>query len=468
MREVLRVGRIRIDPIELDEAVDLVLDAKRRVGVHLCNAATVAEAGRDPDLATLLSDADVLLADGAPLVWLARHHGAVAPTSRVYGPDLMLRSIDRGRARRTRHFLLGTTPDTLARLERELLQRFPGVELVGSWAPPFGEPGPAEIACWAERVTISDADVVWVGLGAPRQDRVVRSLMQHVDATCVAVGAAFDFIAGTKPQAPRWLGRLGLEWLFRFVSEPRRLWRRYLLGNLAFLATVFRGHVHLQTEHDAPAPRPAPTRASTGELRYTGRLLDVLVGLPLALVAAPIVGALLVASFVQFRASPLFVQPRVGRHGRIIRIAKVRTLHPSTAPDLDKVDLPTEAIPRWSRFIRDKHLDELPQLWSVLAGTMSLVGPRPELPRLLDRYEGEVLARRHEVRPGLTGLWQVSSDVVRPIYAAPEHDLRYVATRSLRLDLQILWVTFAGLLRTRGMDRPPEDRAGIPNSRSSP
>jgi N-acetylglucosaminyldiphosphoundecaprenol N-acetyl-beta-D-mannosaminyltransferase len=240
----LRVGSVRIDPIDLDDAVDLILDPARPVGVHLCNAYTVASAERDPVLARDLAGADVMLADGTPLVWLARLRGIEGPRARVYGPDVMLRSLDRGRRRGTRHFLLGTDRGTLAQLESALASRFPGVIIAGRLAPPFSEPGEADLAAWADTIAATEADVVWVALGTPRQDRVVRAMSRAVPSrTYVAIGAAFDFLAGTKRQAPAWIGRIGMEWAFRLACEPRRLWRRYLIGNALFLVAAARGSV---------------------------------------------------------------------------------------------------------------------------------------------------------------------------------------------------------------------------------
>jgi N-acetylglucosaminyldiphosphoundecaprenol N-acetyl-beta-D-mannosaminyltransferase len=235
---------VRIDAYQIDTMVQDVLtwtaaDPRGRA-VHLCNAYTLSLALRDENLRDLLNDADVNLSDGMPLVWIARRLGLSHMRERVYGPDLMVATIDRGRRNGLRHYLYGSTPEVIAQLQANLEAEYPGVELVGVESGPFRSLTDAEERELAARIVESGADIVWVGLGTPRQDLFVDRFRDLAPATFVAVGAAFDFHAGTKRQAPRVLQRLGLEWLFRLVTEPRRLWKRYLIGNGRFIWAVVR------------------------------------------------------------------------------------------------------------------------------------------------------------------------------------------------------------------------------------
>jgi N-acetylglucosaminyldiphosphoundecaprenol N-acetyl-beta-D-mannosaminyltransferase len=161
-------------------------------------------------------------------------------TERVYGPDLMLATLDRGRARGLRHYLYGATAQTLEALVQRVHERFPGVVIVGEEAPPFRELNDIEIAQMRERIVTAAPDVVWVGLGTPRQDEFVGKHADSLAATVVGVGAAFDFLAGAKRQAPLWMQRHGLEWAFRLATEPRRLWKRYVIGLPVFAAGALR------------------------------------------------------------------------------------------------------------------------------------------------------------------------------------------------------------------------------------
>lgn len=171
------------------------------------------------------------------------------------------------------------------------------------------------------------------------------------------------------------------------------------------------------------------------------RVLDLVFGTVLALAVTPVVLVLALLLAVQFRASPFFVQWRVGRGGRTFRIVKLRTLPPDTPAYADKYEVAGMRATGLPRLLRRLHLDELPQLWLVPFGRMSLVGPRPEMAFLHDRMPSELAESRLQVRPGCTGLWQVSADADGLILEHPEYDLAYVATSTLRLDAWIAWHT---------------------------
>jgi N-acetylglucosaminyldiphosphoundecaprenol N-acetyl-beta-D-mannosaminyltransferase len=208
--------------------------------VHLCNAYTLALADADPAFKSMLTAAELNFPDGKAVVWANRltHRRADLPSERVYGPDLFLDVFRLGEERGLRHYLLGSTSEVLADLEAELRRLHPDVRIVGTESPPFRAATEAEAEAQIERLAAARAQVVWVGLGTPKQDWEAARLAQRVPAVFCAVGAAFDFVAGHKSQAPRWMQDRGLEWLFRLASEPRRLWRRYLFGNARFVWSV--------------------------------------------------------------------------------------------------------------------------------------------------------------------------------------------------------------------------------------
>ena len=245
----IRTCGIRIDCIDLDEAVEQTIALacalrsnraeQRGLAVHLCNAWTLAYGLKDPAHADRVDSGDLNLPDGMPLVWLGKRFG-LPITNRVYGPDLMSQILDQGRSSGLRHYLYGTTAETLSQLRDRIETRFPGAQIVGSEAPPFRPSTRIEEQALAARMSDSQADVVWIGLGTPQQDELVHRLRPELAAVLIPVGAAFDFLAGNKSQAPKWMQRSGLEWLFRMVSEPRRLARRYLKANTRFLYSIVR------------------------------------------------------------------------------------------------------------------------------------------------------------------------------------------------------------------------------------
>lgn len=258
---------VRIDALDPRSAAVALQESTHGVArrVHLCNAYTLSLAVQDREYRRLLNESDLNLADGHYVAMVGRWRGLSNMDERVYGPALMLTTLDLGRSRRLRHYLYGATPETVARLARSLSQRFPGVEIVGVEAPPFRPLTPAEEASLFARVAAARPDVFWVGLGTPKQDQFAARYALRLHCTVVPVGAAFDFHAGTKLRPPRIAQRLGLEWLFRLMTEPIRLWRRYLIGIPIFLVGVLADRVH--TWRDTPAPpapaipqqRPAPT-----------------------------------------------------------------------------------------------------------------------------------------------------------------------------------------------------------------
>ncbi|MFC9245983.1 WecB/TagA/CpsF family glycosyltransferase [Streptomyces sp. NPDC057136] len=226
-----------------DAAATLVRLALRGEGadVHLCNAYTLALADSDARLHRLLCAATLNFPDGQGVVWANRLMHRNVPPMRVYGPDLFLNVFRAGQRAGLRHYLLGSTPEVLERLGAELRARYPAAIIVGSQAPPFRELTTAEQQEQLDRIRSSGAHIVWLGLGTPKQDHEAARLAAAHPAVYVAVGAAFDFVSGNKPQAPLWMQHSGLEWLFRLCSEPRRLAHRVLWGHPRFIRAAFKG-----------------------------------------------------------------------------------------------------------------------------------------------------------------------------------------------------------------------------------
>lgn len=217
-----------------DAAHRVVRRARERGGGYVChcNVHTITLATRDDAVRTALAGAWTRFPDGAPVAWLQRRLGL--PATRVGGPDLMPRVFDLGREANLRHALFGSTETVLGSLHRRLQDTFPGCAIVAAVAPPFDAdldaPSVLEPVCTAE------PDVIWCALGAPKQELwMARHAHALEPALVLGVGAAFDFLAGTKPRAPSWMQRAGLEWMHRLASEPSRLGRRYVTTNSEFI-----------------------------------------------------------------------------------------------------------------------------------------------------------------------------------------------------------------------------------------
>jgi N-acetylglucosaminyldiphosphoundecaprenol N-acetyl-beta-D-mannosaminyltransferase len=199
--------------------------------VHLVMVAQEDEATRDA-----VSDATLVVPDGQPLVWALRSLGHEA--SRVYGPDLMAKYCARSAETGTRMYLYGgRNQGALVELALRLRRQYPGLKIVGGYSPPYRALSDEERDWVVRDINRSKADVVWVGIGQPKQEIWMREFRDDLDAPMlVGVGAAFDFHAGLVPQAPAWMQNLGLEWVYRLAQEPRRLWRRYARYNPRFVA----------------------------------------------------------------------------------------------------------------------------------------------------------------------------------------------------------------------------------------
>ena len=232
---VLGVG---VSALNLDSAalaITRALERKAKGYVCVTGVHGVSEAQVDPDFRRILNSAFLNTPDGMPMVWMGRVQG-FRNMGRVYGPDLMLRVCELSVAGGFTHFFYGGGPGVAESLKARLEQRFPGLKVAGTYTPPFRPLTAEEENRLAQRVAELKPDIVWVGLSTPKQERFMAEHWQRLDATLFfGVGAAFDFHAGRVRQAPRWMQRCGLEWLFRLCCEPRRLWKRYLKNNPLFL-----------------------------------------------------------------------------------------------------------------------------------------------------------------------------------------------------------------------------------------
>jgi N-acetylglucosaminyldiphosphoundecaprenol N-acetyl-beta-D-mannosaminyltransferase len=228
---------MRVDATSYADATERVIQwARNEETRYVCVASVnnVMHSRDDATYASMMNGADLVTPDGMPLVWGLRVLG-VAHAERVYGPSLMPLVCERAAREGIPVGFFGGTPEVLARLEAELLRMFPELDIVYSWPPPFRPLDAEEEQRVVRDIDSSGARIVFVGLGTPKQEQWMVRHQDKLTAVMLGVGAAFDFIAGEKKQAPSWMQKRGLEWLFRLVSEPRRLWRRYLYSNPRFV-----------------------------------------------------------------------------------------------------------------------------------------------------------------------------------------------------------------------------------------
>ncbi len=221
--------------------IDAMVLQRERAYMCVCNVHTVMASGEDGELRAALQGSAMNVPDGQPLVWAINGLGH-SLAGRVYGPELMSRACARAAASGQRFYLYGgRNQGALVQLALNLRRRYPGVKIVGGYSPPHRLLTTEEREAVAEEINHARADVVWVGIGVPKQEKWMAQMRPRLDASLlIGVGAAFDFHAGLVPQAPNWIQAAGLEWAYRLAHEPRRLWRRYFRYNPRFLAAFSR------------------------------------------------------------------------------------------------------------------------------------------------------------------------------------------------------------------------------------
>ena len=233
---------ILISAINMDQAVQNIDDwIKHKTPYYVCVTPIhgVMECQHNPGLRKIFNSSGMTTPDGMGIVWLLKLKG-FHEVSRVYGPDLMRavceRSVNGGNYK---HFLYGGDEGVARKLADNLEKYCPGIQIVGAYTPPFRPLTAEEDHEVIQMINSSKADIVWVGISTPKQELWMAEHFGKLDApVMVGVGAAFDFLSGVKPQAPRWIQRIGMEWLFRLLSEPRRLWRRYAQYPFFFILVI--------------------------------------------------------------------------------------------------------------------------------------------------------------------------------------------------------------------------------------
>jgi N-acetylglucosaminyldiphosphoundecaprenol N-acetyl-beta-D-mannosaminyltransferase len=241
-RRTAPVLGVPIDVIDWQAALDRLMAwgaARASRYVTICNAHVVVTASRDANYHRVIASSDMATPDGAPVAWMLRRL-ADPNQPKISGPDLMHELLKTCASRGVSVYFFGSSPETLARLNAAVELNYPGLNVAGSCSPPFRAATDEEDAQQVLDINSSGAGLVFVGLGCPKQERWMAEHRGRVNAVMLGVGAAFDFHAGTVSRAPHWMHRNGLEWLHRLASEPRRLWKRYLVTTTLFVVGAVR------------------------------------------------------------------------------------------------------------------------------------------------------------------------------------------------------------------------------------
>ena len=480
----VRLFGVQFRNTSLAEAVTAIVqprEAMRRV--FFVNADCLNLAYRDRDYHFLLHDADLVLPDGSGvrlgLKWLGTRM-----KDNLNGTDLFPHICERAANDGLTLYLLGGAPGIAERTCENMMQNVPGLQIVGCRDGYFGAAQTDEVIA---DINASGADILLVGMGAPRQERWLSDHAAKLTARSgVGVGGLFDYYSGDVARAPLWLRELGLEWIWRIVQQPGDKWRRYILGNPTFLWRVLLQRLSLGELSWASVPREDASsewfrQEGSGQLETARASVKIALwrlslmvrpglkrGLDLAgsglglVMLSPLL--VTVAALVKL-TSPgpvLFKQIRVGLRGKHFVMYKFRSMcvdAENQRSGLEGVNESPEGLlfkmkadPRVTsvgRWIRRFSIDELPQLFNVLNGTMSLVGPRPALPDEVDSYRSAHL-KRLQGKPGLTCWWQVSGRSDLSFQEQIDLDMRYMQQLSVGQDLRLLARTVPAVISGRG------------------
>lgn len=228
---------MRVDPTSYQAVCESVKNWQAEGSSrYICvsNVHMTMEAFDNPGYQQIINQSDLVTPDGMPLVWMLRRLG-YPDQERVYGPILTEKLLDMAAQEHIPVGFFGSTGEVVSQLVKTVRKSYPEIEIVYTYSPPFKEPTQEEDSAIVEQISNSGARILFVGLGCPKQEKWMNEHQGKILAVMLGVGAAFDFIAGIKPQAPLWIQKIGFEWLFRLVSEPRRLWKRYFYHNPRFL-----------------------------------------------------------------------------------------------------------------------------------------------------------------------------------------------------------------------------------------
>ena len=471
---------IEIRNTVMDEALDWAVDRVRggeRSLLAFVNPDCLNIAWNNSEYREVLENADRVLPDGIGIHLGCRVKGTRLADN-LNGTDLFPRLCDRASQEGLSIYLLGARPGIAAETARVMKKRYPTLKFAGTMHGFFADDENAEVI---EKINASGADILLVATGAPRQELwLARNAAALKPTLRMGVGGLFDFYSGRIRRAPAWVRELGMEWVWRLLMEPRRLWRRYVIGNPLFLARVWRekrqNHVTFERSPRAgdmlgrriayrrltAALRRVTHRSTVAAGRAAKRSLDAFGSVLALLFFSPLLLVIAVAIRLESPGAVLFRQTRVGLDGRQFTMWKFRSMYVDSESRLGKLVKRNEMaggvifkikkdprVTRVGRIIRRASIDELPQLWNVLIGDMSLVGPRPPLPSEVEQYGLSDLQRLH-VKPGITCIWQVSGRSDISFKRQVELDVDYMYSQSIWTDLKLLLKTIPAVLLGKG------------------
>lgn len=499
LSNTFRIFNVNIHSVTFNDSIDWILEKTlfpssesfSKTTCHFVNADCLNTAYKDTNYRQILNSIDRVFADGSG-VRLACKIKQLPKPENINGTDLfpaLCKAASKNHPNQLRIFLLGGKPDVAEKVIKKMSKQYPNVDFTGQHHGYFDQQNCEDIIA---KINESQANLLLVGMGAPYQEKWIQQYRDKIDtAVCMGVGGLFDYYSGNIPRAPIWLRNIGCEWVWRMMNEPKRLAKRYLVGNGLFIMRVLfecrqekiKTEVSFNPTFNTRSTSPTKKRFQTTHFRntysmnslfatlhksdeyfqrITKRLIDIS-GAVIALAGlSPILLTTMVLIFVESPGNVFFSQQRTGKNGKAFKLWKFRSMHINAEQILEKMAHQNEMaggvlfkikqdprITKVGKFIRKYSIDELPQLWNVLNGSMSLVGPRPALPKEVEQYQTKD-RQRMQVKPGITCIWQVSGRSDIPFEQQIELDHLYISKRSLLTDIKLMLATIPAVLTARG------------------
>ena len=451
------------------------INTREKTRIAFVNPACLNEATTNPEYNRILEDQGFVLPDGIGLLIGSRMLG-VQMKANVNGTDLFPLLCERCVKHQWSIYLLGGQPGVAEAAAATMVNRYPGLDFKGTRDGFFQADDEDSVI---EDINASGADILLVAFGVPKQEQWIDQHHERLRPLIqMGVGGLLDFYSGRISRSPRWMQDVGLEWVWRLMQEPSRMWRRYILGNPVFLFRVFRqarsNSVSRVVRRFAKGEGARKTFGVRYRLRHLAwnvlvkltyvckRLTDIVGASVALLLLSPLCLVVIAAIKLESPGPVFFSQQRVGRWGTFFKMYKFRSMYvdaEARKAELLKTNemaggviFKMKSDPRITRvgtFIRKYSIDELPQLLNVLCGDMSLVGPRPPLPSEVNEYSIED-RRRLEVVPGITCIWQVSGRSEIPFDQQVQLDVEYIESQSFFQDIKILLKTIPAVLMGKG------------------
>ncbi len=436
--------------------------------IYFINADTLNKAYQKQIFKRILNKTPYVLPDGSGIK-IACNILNTPIKQNINGTDLFPLLCEMASREGMKLFLYGAKEGVAQQVKQNMLKRYPNLQIVGT-IKGFDIHDNEVI----NMINHSKADIVLVAKGAPLQEKWIDRHRHKISAPVVmGVGGLFDFYSGNIPRAPIWMREIGVEWIYRLIQEPQRMWRRYIIGNPLFLFRVFRWRKRQRREalknyyQHVAAKQRWPLTLHLSYLAHklypiTKRIMDIVVSLTAIILLSPLLIVVAILIKMEDGGSIFFSQTRIGRDGKPFKMYKFRSMRVDAEMLKEKLMKQNESkdgiifkikndprITHIGTFIRKWSIDELPQLFNILQGNMSLVGPRPPLPSEVEEYMIEDLKRLH-ILPGLTCYWQVSGRSEIPFKKQVELDKKYISRHSLWVDIKILFATIPAVFTKKG------------------